>query len=55
MAKGTFHVESELAVSIRKTLDNAEERMDSMFDDDALCELSDSVADTIEAEVFAGG
>ena len=24
-------------------------------DDDALCELSDSVADTIEAEVFAGG
>ena len=38
MSKGTFHVESELAVSIRKTLDNAEERMDSMFDDDALCE-----------------
>ena len=38
MAKGAFHVEAELAVSIRKTLDNAEERMDSMFDDDSLCE-----------------
>ena len=38
MSQGTFHVEAELAVSIRKTLDNAEERMDNMFDDDALCE-----------------
>ena len=38
MSQGAFHVESELAVSIRKTLDNAEERMDSMFDDDSLCE-----------------
>jgi len=38
VARGTFHVESELAVSIRKTLENAEERMDRMFDDDALCE-----------------
>ena len=38
MARGTFHVESELAVSIWKTLENAEERMDRMFDDDALCE-----------------
>ena len=38
MSRGAFHVEAELAVSIRKTLENAEERMDSMFDDDALCE-----------------
>ena len=38
MAQSTFQIEAELAVSIRKTLDNAEERMDSMFDDDALCE-----------------
>ena len=38
MSQGAFHVEAELAVSIRKTLDNAEERMDSMFDDDSLCE-----------------
>ncbi len=38
MSQGTFHVESELAVSIRKTLENAEERMDCMFDDDSLCE-----------------
>ena len=38
MSSGKFHVEAELAVSIRKTLENAEERMDCMFDDDSLCE-----------------
>lgn len=38
VADGAFDISGEIAVSIRKTLENAEEQLENMFDDESLAD-----------------